>query len=181
MKARYWIALAIILAVVAVLGMRHNNITAHDMQAEIIARDMEGEEVEEQLRELEYFTHNRMNATAPGRMEVFLQGSYEQAVADAEAAADQAVGGEVYQQAQSACEEEGRDPRDVAECAQDFISERLGDEQPEADIPEEADYTYTFISPRWSPDIAGLPIAGAILSLVIAAVVYVRGIVLRFR
>lgn len=173
MKARYFVALALMFGVVTILGMRYNNITAYEMQAEIMSRDAAGEDVSGELTELEEFVSTHMNASGPSGMRLMLQGSYTRAVEEAQAEAENQVDASIYDEAVAECDREGQLTTDNAECVQNYLSQHITEHET-AELPQQKQFSYHYYSPLWTPDIAGLSAIAAIVSLLVASVVYIR-------
>lgn len=177
MKARYFIVLAFVLLVAGLFGMRQNNINAYEMWSDIHSGDPEELSASsEDYEELERFVHSRMNASGPAGMEVFRQDLYSDALQDYEEdVAEQSVGGGVYEEAVAECDREGQSPTENAECVQQFVESRLDDEA-EIQIaqPDSQDFTAKIYSPRWTPDLAGISLLGAGLSVLVAAFAYIK-------
>ena len=170
MKARYFVILMIVLTVVGLFGMRQNNINAYEKLDDVLALDARGEEVHEELKELESYVFSRMNAS----MQFTLPGAFERAQQEAVIEADESVGSGLSQAAQDECEVEGRDPQVVAECYRDYVTSRLDDDDDSIDEPEREDFTYTLHSPPWTADLPGFAFLGAALSGLAAIVLYIR-------
>lgn len=173
MKARYFVALALMFGVATILGMRYNNITAYEMQAEVMSRDVAGEDVTQELEELEEFVSTHMNASGPNGMRLVLQGSYTRAVEEAQAETEDQVDASVYDEAVAECDREGQLTTDNAECVQNYLSQHITEHET-AELPQQKQFSYHFYSPLWTPDIAGLSAVAAVSSLLIASVLYIR-------
>lgn len=170
MKARYFVVLMIVLVVVGLFGMRQNNITAYEKLDEVMALDADEIEVDEELEELEEYVFSHMNAS----MQFTLHGSFRRAQEEAVIEADESVGSGLSQAAQDECEVEGSDPQVVAECYRDYVTSRLDDNDDSIDEPEREDFTYTLHSPPWTTDLPGFAFFGAVLSGLVAVVLYIR-------
>ncbi|MEX0748889.1 MAG: hypothetical protein WD467_02675 [Candidatus Saccharimonadales bacterium] len=170
MKARYFVALTVILLGVAILGLRHNNITANNMKLRLIERDRSGEdvrpEVEGTLRDF-VFTH--MNAS----INIVLVGEHARASAQAQASTDDTVDGSLYDEAVRVCEEDRGHVTENAQCVLEYVDSRSS-EVAEVELPDIKNFSYTYHSPLWIWDTPGLALFGAVLSTVIALWLYAR-------
>lgn len=173
MKARYFVILAIICAVVTILGMRHNFITAHEMLEELQQKDKAGEDISNEKKELFEFVASHMNATGPDEWVFTLDGMYERELEAAQAQAREQIDDSVYEEAVAECDREGVATVDNAECVQEYLDGRIdGHEQTE--LPERDDFTVRWESPTWTPDVPGVAALIGTLSAVMALVLYAR-------
>lgn len=172
MKARYFTGITVILLGVVLLGLRYNNTTAYNMLMKIVELDSGGQDVTEEVEELRDFVFTHMVTAGP--VEFTLEGNYERDVAEAQAEADASIDGSIYEQAAAACDREGQLTTENARCVQRYVEERLqgvSGEHPEIDKDA---YSYTFESPAWTADMPGLALLGAVVSSLIAVVLYAR-------
>lgn len=182
MKVRYFVVLALVLFIIGLFGMRQNNIAAYEMWRDIHTEGPEELSAGvEDYEELEGFVHSRMNASGPAGMEVFRQDLYKDALQDYEdAIAEQSAGSGVYEEAVAECDREGQSATENAECVQQFVESRLdGGDGLQIAQPYTQDFTVKIHSPRWTPDVAGIALLGAGLSLLVAVVAYIKNSWLR--
>lgn len=157
-SAWYFFLAAVICFSVAVITLRNNNLTAVRLRADLLAVDKQNGDVNAALNKLRLYMYSHMNTdlSAGGtiRPPVQLKYSYERLVT-AEKDRVSKANAAIYNQAQKECERlfpvglsgSGRIP-----CITDFVSKYGQAEQP----IEDALYKFDFISPTWSPDLAGL-------------------------
>lgn len=143
---------------IGVYALRQNNLTAIRLRDAVIAADKENKDVEEPLRKLREFVYGHMNADLSSgtgvQHPVQLKYRYERLVAAEKARVDKANGA-IYTRAQTYCEK--RFPASVGGggrigCIEEYVTEQ-GEKQ--RAIPDDL-YKFDFVSPRWSPDVAGL-------------------------
>lgn len=170
MKAWHFLTLSVVLFGIAILGLRHNDLTSLNIKTRIIQQDRAGEPTQDDINDLDRFSSTHMNASR----RVVLEGAYKRAQAEARAEADNSVDGDVYAQAQSACDRQGQRTTENADCVQNYVRQRLDDSNANVDMPDKNHFTYEYHSPIWTTDIPGLSIAGGILSLLVGGVLYVR-------
>lgn len=162
-----WIFLGLALACIGIgiFGMRQNNLTAIQLRDNVLEADKNGTDVEEPLRTLRQYVYSHMNSnlsTGTGvQHPVQLKYRYDRLVA-AEKARVEAVNGDIYTRAQSDCER--RFPAGVSgsgriKCIEQYVSQNGVTENA---IPD-ALYKFDFVSPRWSPDIAGFGLLFAVI------------------
>lgn len=177
LKTWQLVVIAIILSAVTVGLLRNNSITAVQMFREVKQADEQNEDVYKELRELQRYVSNHMNT----HMErITLEGEYAR---DYQAALEEFAGsGGVnqnanYQAAQDACASLQDAAGYVAyvRCVEDRLAQAAPGENPEleADLPQPERYQYSFVSPAWSADAAGLTLllTGAIWCFIILKIV----------
>lgn len=154
----YFLGAAIVLMILGVLAMRQNNLTALELRDEVAKVDEQDGDVEAALRRLREHVVNHMNSDLGGgatniQQPVQLKFRYERLVA-AEKERVSKENEKVYNEAQIDCERrfpEGLSGRGRVPCIEEYVSAHSAKEQP---IPDSL-YKFDFISPRWSPDLAG--------------------------
>lgn len=165
----YFLGLAVIFLVVGVVALRHNNIRSIELREEVLKADKENGDVETPLRELREHMYSHMNAglsSGSTSQPIQLKYRYDRLV---EAEKQKTGNGdEVYAEAQAYCEQRhgagdlrsGRVP-----CVQEYIAQHSKSSD-QIKIPE-ALYKFDFVSPVWSPDLAGwsLLLAGVFFGL----------------
>lgn len=157
----YWYLLAafIVTALVAVMALRQNNTTMIRLKDAVIAADEKGEGIEEALEALRQHVYSHMNADLTSgdnaiHPPVQLTKTYERLVG-AEQERVAAINKKVMDEAVAVCEQrfpagQLRDGR--VQCVQDYMTAHGTDE--DASVPKEL-YQFDFVSPVWSPDLAG--------------------------
>jgi hypothetical protein len=156
----YYLILAIFFAVLCVYALRQNNLTAIKLRDDVVVADKAGKNVEEKLRVLREFIYSHMNgdlSTGSGLQQpVQLKYRYERLVAKEKKKTDQS-NGSIYTRAQKYCEKKfplgqvGASGGGRIGCIKDYVAKSSKKPSP---IPEDL-YKFDFISPRWSPDLAG--------------------------
>lgn len=166
-----FLLLSVFFGLVAVFSLRANNQQMIELKDAVFAADEQNGDTETALRELREHVYSHMNTNlAAGdnaiRPPIQLRYRYERLLAEEQAKFGN-TNEELYTAAQNHCEQlnpggfsgSGRIP-----CIKEYIDAR-GGEVKLAEIPKEA-YMFDFVSPSWSPDLAGW-------SLVLAAVFFV--------
>lgn len=155
-----WVFLGLALAfgIISIYAMRQNNLTAIRLRDTVIEADKQNADVEKPLRALREHVYSHMNAdlsTGTGLQQpVQLKYRYDRLVA-AEKARVEAANGNIYTQAQAECERQvpaGASGGGRIACIEQYVSNNGVAENP---IPD-ALYKFDFVSPRWSPDVAGI-------------------------
>ncbi len=164
----YFLVLTLVFSFIAVRALQHNNIEMGRLRTAVFVADKEGGDVESALKELRHYVSRHMNTSLTSGSNgvhppIQLKYTYERI----QSAQQQALGqnnSAVYAEAQRTCNEQGQTANAEATitCIQNFMASRgiqLGN------IPD-ALYKFDFMSPRWSPDLAGWSIVVAVLSFV---------------
>lgn len=163
----YFLAAFIVFSLIAVFALRQNNLTALRLRDQVLEVDKQNGDVEAALKELREFVYAHMNADLSAgtgiQQPVQLKYRYERLVAVEKARIEKA-NQSIYTAAQKHCEQKypgsfSGGPR--VPCIAEYVSKRGVKEQPIADDL----YKFDFVSPRWSPDLAGLSIVLAGLFL----------------
>lgn len=163
----YFFAAFVVFLVIGVFAVRQNNITSLRLREEVLKADEQNGDAEAALQRLREHMHAHMNAgLSSGSLQqpIQLKYTYERLVAEQQR---QAAGSQtLYEEAQNYCESQGGTLREGrVPCVQQYVSARGG----QAELPAIPDalYKFDFVSPRWSPDLAGfsLLLAGVFLAL----------------
>jgi len=181
-KVWYLAVIFAVFAVVAVFALRQNNLTMAQLRQDVYAADEQNGDVEGALQRLRGFVHSHMNTNlSAGADAVYppIQLKYTyQRLQDAEKARVQQGNSDVYTQAQAYCEQQNADfsGRNRVPCIEQYVSQHGGVK--EKSIPD-ALYKFDFVSPAWSPDLAGFSLAGAVILLVLLVLRVIAGSALK--
>lgn len=169
----YFLGLFIISLGIGIYGLRSNNLTMIRLRDDVIRTDEQNGDTEAALRKLREYVHGHMNtnlASTPGaiRPPIQLRYRYERLV-QAEKDRVTTINAKVYTEAQEECER--RFPASIyglyggprVPCNEQYITQNGVKEQP---IPD-AIYKFDFVSPIWSPDLAGWSLLASGLFLVL--------------
>lgn len=154
----HFLVLALISGVICVFALRANNLRMIELRQAVYQADKDNGNVEAALRELREHVHSHMNTSlAAGsnvRPPIQLKYTYERLLA-ARNAGSAANNSDIYTQAQQYCEKaipSGFSGSYRLSCIQTFVKENgLKTSEP---IPKNL-YQFDFVSPAWSPDLAG--------------------------
>lgn len=163
----YFLVLCLLFAVLGVVFLRQNNLQAINLRDHVLQVDKDNGDVETALRQLREYIYTHMNTDlSSGNLQQPIQLKYRyERLAVAEKAKADAANAQVYTEAQRICEQKfpasfSGGPR--VPCIQDYVTSH--GTQPQA-IPD-ALYKFSFVSPRWSLDRAGI-------SLLLSAVFFI--------
>jgi hypothetical protein len=171
----YFAAIFLVSLSVGIYALRANNLKAIELRDKLLQVDKENGDVEAALRELREFTYGHMNARLASDTGIYppiqLKYRYERLV---QAEKERAAGGSenIYNDAQKYCEQkypEGLSGSNRLPCIKDYVDSRTAAVKDVQEIPDSL-YKFDFVSPVWSPDLAGW-------SLVVAGVSFLLFIV----
>ncbi len=175
----FFLAFVVFLAI-GVYAVRENNLTAIRLREEVLQADKQNGDVESAINKLRSYMYSHMNASLSGgslQQPIQLKYRYERLVNEQKQKSDSSTKS-VYADAQKYCEArfpEGQLREQRVPCVQSYVSERLGNTAPTAQIPD-ALYKFDFYSPTWTPDLAGICLlfAGIFLALFLLRILLER-------
>jgi hypothetical protein len=184
-KTWYLLVVCVVFAIISLAGLRANYQHMVKLRQAVYAADSatdgQNGNVEQALQQLRAYVGQHMNTNLSSDDGVYppiqLVNTYERLVA-AEQARINAANSRVYTEAQALCEAQfpsGLSGRTRIPCIEQYVKDHGVTVKP---IPA-ALYMFDFVSPRWSPDVAGLSMLTSILFLLLAAIRFVAGAVLR--
>ena len=166
----YWafLILFVISAAISIQTLRGNNLTMIKLRGVVYEADKNGGDVSTALNNLRRYVHGHMNTDLSSggnaiKPPIQLKYTYERLQA-AEQQRVNAINSQVYSAAQAYCEQQnpaGFSGRTRVPCIEDYVT-RNGVKAKA--IPPSL-YQFDFISPSWSPDLAGwsLVVSGLLL------------------
>lgn len=168
-KVWHILVLLLISSTVAVLALRNNNLRMVQLRHEVYAADERGVDVEGALQQLRQHVHTHMNTNLSSGSNVYppvqLKYTYER-LQKAEKDRVQQDNAKVYTEAQAYCEQQnptGFSGRGRVSCIETYVTAHGVSVK---NIPD-AMYKFDFVSPVWSPDLAGFSLAFSVLLLVL--------------
>lgn len=176
-RTAYLLAAGLLFAVIGVVGLRSNNLTMVHYRDAVYQADKQDGDVEQALRNLRSYVAAHMNtelSTANGVYPpIQLKYTYER-LKRAEQDRVDAINSKVYTDAQKHCEalypnSFSGGPR--VPCITEYVKAHGTTVH---NVPD-AQYKFDFVSPRWSPDIAGWSLAFSALFLALAALRFALG------
>lgn len=171
-KTSYLFTALLLCVLVHVVALRANNIRMAELRDAVYVADEKGEGVEKALQDLRAHVNSHMNTRLDAGKGIYppiqLKHTYERLV-KAEQDRVSAANAQIYTDAQNHCERVNSTSvlgRDRVGCIEEYVKSH-GAIQPRT-IPD-ALYKFDFVSPRWSPDLAGwsLVLAGLLLLLTV--------------
>lgn len=180
-KAWYLLIPLLVTMAVCVFALRQNNLQMVFLRDNVYATDRDNGNVEGALQDLRSFVYGHMNTELASGDNVYppiqLKYTYERLKA-AEKARVQAENDRIYTDAQAYCEQQnpaGFSGRTRVPCIEEYVKSHGVNEKP---IPD-AMYKFDFVSPSWSPDVAGFSLLISILLAMLLAARLVAGYILR--
>lgn len=177
-KPWYFLTVAIVSAVICVFALRANNQHMVKLRDAVYSADKGNTDVEAALKQLQSYVTSHMNTNlSSGTGSVYppiqLKYTYNRLV---QAQSDQLTqtNTQLYTDAQHYCEQQ--DPVDFSghnrvPCIEQYVSSRTSDTVQLPAIPN-ALYEFSFVSPTWSPDLAGWSLVVAALGGLLFVISY---------
>ena len=170
------VVLLVIFSAVSVLALRHNNQTMVELRQAVYAADETNGDDEGALRDLREYVYAHMNTNlSTGDTSVYpplqLTHTYDRLV-EAEQSRLRDENGNIYSEAQEHCEElypESFSGGPRVPCIREYV-EANG---VKANTIPDSLYKFNFVSPTWSPDVAGWSI---VLTAVTALALLIRSL-----
>ncbi len=176
-KPWYFLVVALISAVVCVLALHDNNLHMLKLRSAVFSADQQNGDIEKPLKALQAYVTAHMNTDlSPNNSTVYppiqLKSTYERLVqAQVEQVAQSNT--KLYSDAQTYCEQQNSTDisgRNRVPCIDQYVQSH--NRQAAPPIPD-ALYKFAFVTPIWSPDLAGWSMVVAMLSGIIGAVFFV--------
>jgi hypothetical protein len=180
-KPWYLLTIALLSAVICVFALRANNQHMLSLRDAVYSADKNNSDVQSALNHLQAYVTAHMNTNLSTGTSVYppvqLKYTYDRLVQAQQAAAAASSGDtDLYTAAQGYCEQQ--DPVDFSghnrvPCIEQYVQSHGGTALPSSPNIPDSLYKFAFVSPHWSPDLAGWTLLVAIASLLLAAGLYV--------
>lgn len=172
----WFVVLALISGTVSVVALRANNLEMARLRDAVYTADKQGKDVTKALQKLQVYVSAHMNTNLSAGPNapyppIQLQYTYDRAVQAAGNVAS-AANANVYTNAQHYCEQtipNGFSGSYRISCVQTYIDQH-GVKLPT--IPDGI-YKFDFLSPAWSPDLAGWSVLLTVVFLLVAILLFV--------
>ena len=177
-KTRYLFGAFLTCATVCVIALRANNTGMAELRQAVYVADEKGGDVENALHELRAYVGSHMNTDLDAGKGIYppvqLKYTYERLV-QAEQERVKATNARIYTDAQKHCEAE--DPNSIlgrsrVPCIQQYI--KSSGTLTAKSIPD-ALYKFDFVSPRWSPDLAGWSLVLSVALIILTVLRFALG------
>jgi hypothetical protein len=166
---KYLLVAAVVFGLVSVVALRHNNQRMSELRQAVFTADEQNGDIEKALENLRGYVSGHMNTSLTAASNgvyppIQLKYTYSRLV---QAAGSQSTSSDsVYAEAQKACEAQiptGFSGRYRLDCIEQYVEAHGG--APLSSIPDSL-YKFDFVSPTWSPDLAGFSLLASLLCLV---------------
>lgn len=163
-----------------VFALRNNRMNAYSKVEAITAADQRKEDVSKLLDDLKKYSTTHMNASAHVTLESKYERDVAQAKTDAEAGSRFNI--DVYKDAVQACPVK-LNSVSAAKCIRDYVDSHVttGQNPAKPRAIDKANYTYSFVSPRWAWDEAGTLLASGAGILIVSLVTLAVGFFLKLK
>lgn len=170
-KPWYFLVIAIISTVTCVFALRSNNEHMVKLRTAVYSADKNNTDVSAALHNLQAYVTAHMNtnlSTGPNAVypPIQLKYTYDRLVQAQQASQ---TSDELYTAAQHYCEGQNSadfSGRNRVPCIEQYVQSHGGGQAPASSIPD-ALYKFAFVSPKWSPDLAGWSMVVAGLSWIL--------------
>ena len=178
-KPWYLLVIALVSGVVCVFALRANNQHMLKLRDAVYTADRNDTDVQAALNNLQAYVTAHMNTNLSTGTSVYppiqLKYTYNRLVQQAQAAAASQPDTQLYTDAQTYCQQQ--DPVDFSghnrvPCIEQYVESHGGTVAPTGVTIPDALYKFAFVSPSWSPDLAGWSLVAAVLSVVLFAVTF---------
>lgn len=178
-KPWYFLVLAIISAVVCVFALRANNQHMITLREAVYSADKNNTDVQKPLKDLQAYVTTHMNTSlTAGNTSVYppiqLKYTYER-LSNAQKEQFAKSNTDLYTEAQHYCEQQNSvdfSGHNRVPCIEQYVQGHTSAQAPT--IPD-ALYKFAFVSPSWSPDLAGWSMLVAALSAIIFSALFILG------
>lgn len=166
-KSRYLLLLTVFFLILGIYGLRQNNFRMIELRNAVVTADEQNGDVEGSLRELRAFVYGHMNTNlssgnVPIKPPIQLKYRYER-LAAAESARVKQANEAVKSKGEEICASQhpgaGLNSPRVA-CVAEYV--RVNSIK-DSGVPPEL-YKFDFVSPNWSPDLAGISLLLALVT-----------------
>jgi hypothetical protein len=166
----YLAVLVVVSAAGAIFALRANNLRMVELRQEVYVADEQNGDVEGALKNLRAYVYGHMNTKLSGGDNpvyppIQLKYTYQRLQA-AEQQRAQAANSQIYTDAQAHCEQQNSTDfsgRNRVPCIEAYVSSHgVGPRT----VPD-AMYKFDFVSPSWSPDLAGFGVAITIILMIL--------------
>lgn len=167
-SAKTWLYLFIVSAVLFVIALRNNNLTMSKLREEVYAADKNNGDVNAALNKLRLYVYSHMNTNLSSgnnniKPPIQLKYTYQRYY-DEQFNQMQSANQKIYEAAKKACKANtsGFDPSRMS-CISNYAVNN-GVRGADIKIPAGL-YQFDFVSPAWSPDLAGWSLVASIIFL----------------
>lgn len=148
------VVLLVFFAASSVHFLRQNNLKMVELRLAVVSADENGGDVSGALEKLNEHVFHHMNTKIVRPIE--LVSTYNKAAQAVIEASTRTSGRDLYAEGTAQCERRGVPLSSIAQCISDYaLANNPNAAQQEIKLPQKSQFTYTFFSPKWTPDAAG--------------------------
>lgn len=181
-SARTWLYLFIAAGLICVLALRHNNQTMVNLRADVYAADKDNKDVNAALNNLRRYVYGHMNTNLSSgnnniKPPIQLKYTYQR-LYDAQISRVEQANQQIYTDAQNYCQSINKAFFGTTRvpCVQNYVINH-GVKAADINIPAGL-YQFDFVSPSWSPDLAGWSL---VLAIVLFGALIIKVVASKFR
>lgn len=168
----YFLILALVSGIICIFALRANNEHMAVLRDAVYAADKNNTDMQAPLRELQAYVTTHMNTDLSGGNSniyppIQLKYTYDRLTQAAAADRLKQSNSSLYNEAQHYCEAQNSvdfSGRNRVPCIEQYVQSHGGVQSPEAPKIPDSLYKFAFVSPRWSPDLAGWSMLVSLLS-----------------
>lgn len=178
LRVRELAILFVALVLIGAFFVRQNNLHMITLRNLVLQADEQNKDIPKSLANLHIYVSAHMNANM-GEQGIYLAHSYRRAYDAAVAAAAQggSDSGVIYQNADKVCRAQFNEDAAFVNYAQCLVAKVAASGAPPISTPSADLYRFNFVSPAWSPDVAGYTLlAAALVGILLIGQVSLRGV-----
>lgn len=168
LKPAYFLAITIVFALISIFALRANNQHMIELRDKVYAADKDNKDVVVPLKNLQSYVTTHMNTNlnagpTPVYPPIQLKYTYERLIR-AQGDAVGSANAKMYTEAQAYCEQQNSTDvsgRNRVPCIEQYVQQHNPARLPQ--VPD-ALYKFAFVTPKWSPDLAGWSLVITVLS-----------------
>lgn len=147
--------LTIFFALCSVFFLRQNNLKMVELRNDVVVADKTGVGLDQALEDLNSYIFKHMNTQVVRPIE--LVNTYNRRVQAVIQAAQNSNGRDIYAEGTAACERRGIPLSSIAQCIAQYANDNSsGLTSDQIVLPDKNRFIYSYASPLWTPDLAGL-------------------------
>ena len=152
-------------AICSVVFLRQNNLKMIELRNQVIVADKTGVGVEQALENLNKYIFKHMNTQVVRPIE--LVNTYNRRAQAIIQASQSSQNRDIYAEGTLACERRGIPLSSIAQCIAQYANDNNNSSQSDQIIlPDKNLFIYSFASPIWTPDLAGIFVALTVVSFI---------------
>lgn len=162
-KTWYIFVAFILLTLSSIYLLRRNNLEMVELRNAVVQADKSGEGVTEAIETLNEHIFDHMNTTTIRPIE--LVNTYNRRAQKIIKEASKSSTRDIYKEAARACEQQGIPLTSIAACAAEYaVKNNPGVGPKKIVLPDKNLFIYSFVSPRWTPDLAGISLVLSVVT-----------------